>query len=98
MFHSDPLLISPGIFLGPRGILLAAVVNLGVNLPPLPRIPPLPCIPPRPIFPLLPLLRLRGTREKHNTFMLIQQNLIFLQATTIYNRFNLPGIVSNIFA
>ena len=77
MFHSDPLLISPGIFLGPRGILLAAVVNLGVNLPPLPRIPPLPCIPPRPIFPLLPLLRLRGTREKHNTFTLIQQNLIF---------------------
>ena len=49
-FYSDPLLISPGIFLGPSGILLAAVVNSRTNFPPRPRIPP------RPRFPKFPLL------------------------------------------
>ena len=49
-FYSDPLLISPGIFLGPSGILLAAVVNSRVNFPPRPRMPP------RPRFPKFPLL------------------------------------------
>ena len=63
IFYSYPLLISPGNFRGPRGILLAEVVNLGTNFPPLPRIPPLPGIPPRPLFPLLPLRLLQGICE-----------------------------------
>ena len=51
-YYSAPLLISPGIFLGPRGILLAAVVNLRLKLPPpLRKLPP----PPRPLEKLLPL-------------------------------------------
>ena len=51
-YYSAPLLISPGIFLGPRGILLAAVVNFRLKLPPpLRKLPP----PPRPLEKLLPL-------------------------------------------
>ena len=59
ILYSHPLFISPGIFLGPRGKLLAEL-KLGTNFLSLPRIPPLPGIPPRPLFPVLPLRLLEG--------------------------------------
>lgn len=94
-YYSAPLLISPGIFLGPRGILLAAVVNFRLKLPPpLRKLPP----PPRPLEKLLPLRPLDVLKIIVWISMIFHMScaMIKMSSSILWSVYILPGIICHI--